>query len=120
MFSRMLGSGKGFFRSCTLGRAPSSSKSNTVANIETNAMTSKTGPCRASTTRVAISGPNTNERSGFISNLALQMGADEVPPGIHVKKKWSADFVIAIRALCHRQNSCQSRAHFAVVVLPRQ
>jgi len=32
------------------------------------------------------------------------MRAEEVPPGIYVKKKWGANVVIASRALCHRPN----------------
>ena len=34
MFSRMVGLGRGFFRSCTLGRTLSSSRRKMVANIK--------------------------------------------------------------------------------------
>ena len=70
MFSRMVGLGKGLFRSCTLGRTLSGTNRKMVANANTNAITSKTRPCRASTNRGAIRGANTKERSGFISNRA--------------------------------------------------
>jgi hypothetical protein len=72
MFSRMVGLGKGLFRSCTLGRALSSSRRKMVANVNTNAMTSKTRPSLTSTIRGTVKRPNTTERGGFISSLAWQ------------------------------------------------
>src|SRR4029077_7904214 len=48
MSSRIVGLGRGFFRSCTLGRTLSSSRRKMVANRNRNAMTSKTWPRRAS------------------------------------------------------------------------
>ena len=45
-----------------------------VANINANAITSKTRPFRASTNRGAMSGPSTKDRGGFISSLILQWG----------------------------------------------
>jgi hypothetical protein len=74
MFSRMLGSGSGFFRSCTLGRKLSNSSKTMVAKNNPNAMTSQTRLCRASMNTGATRRPSKPKRGGFISNLALQWG----------------------------------------------
>jgi hypothetical protein len=90
MFSRMAGLGKGLFRSRSLGRALSSSRRKIVTNIKTNAMTSKTRPCRASTNSGATSGPNIKERGGFISSLALQWGQTSQRQASKLRKKGGA------------------------------
>jgi hypothetical protein len=74
MFSWIVGLGRGFSRSCTLGRTLSSNRRKMVTNIKTNSMSSKTRPRRASTNRGALRVPSTTERGGFISSLALQWG----------------------------------------------
>jgi len=87
MFSRMVGLGRGFFRSCTLGRTLSSSRRKMVANINTNAMTSKTRPRLASTNRGGMRGPSTTERGDFISSLALQWGQTSHRQASKLRKK---------------------------------